>query len=171
MPRKWILINLAWVFLTLNACGWQLRNSQLLADNLGTVHISYSESQTPLVIELRRALKANNVQLVGATAKANYWIKIIDIHQSRRISAVNASARAAQYQMHKAVDFTVLDGLGTTQIPMTTAIAESTYNFNELDVLASKNEELLLQDNLRLEIVRQIIHRLDEVSDNREGFQ
>ncbi|MDG2018092.1 MAG: LPS assembly lipoprotein LptE [Porticoccaceae bacterium] len=170
MSKKWVLINLTWVFLTLNACGWQLRNTQLLGNSLGTVHVSYSGYQSSLAVELKHALRANDVQLVGATDNADYQVKIIDTNQSRRISALNASARAAQYQIYQTVDYMVLDPLGAQIIPMTTVSAESTYNFNESDVLASQNEEALLQNNLRSKIVRKIIRRLGEASDSHKVY-
>jgi outer membrane lipopolysaccharide assembly protein LptE/RlpB len=169
MPKKWALINLAWVFLVLSACGWQLRDNALLGINLGTVYVGYPESQGTIGIQLKRELKANNVLLVGATDNADYQIKIIDATQSRRISALNANVRAAQYQLYQAVDYIVLDEMGKQLIPLTTAAAESTYNFNEQDVLASHNEEVILQNNLRAKIIRQIIHRLGEVSDSSVG--
>lgn len=169
MPKKWALINLAWVFLIISACGWQLRDNALLELNLGTVYVSYPESQSSIGIKLKRELKANNILLVGATENANYQIKIIDATQSRRISALNANVRAAQYQLYQAVDYIVLDEMGTQLIPITTAAAESTFNFNEQDILASQNEEVILQNNLRAKIVRQIIHRLGEVSDSSAG--
>jgi outer membrane lipopolysaccharide assembly protein LptE/RlpB len=169
MPKKWALINLAWVFLVLSACGWQLRDNALLGINLGTVYVGYPESQSTIGIQLKRELKANNVLLVGATDNADYQIKIIDATQSRQISALNANVRAAQYQLYQAVDYIVLDEMGTQLIPLTTAAAESTYNFNEQDVLASHNEEVILQNNLRAKIIRQIIHRLGEVSDSSVG--
>lgn len=169
MPKKWALINLAWVFLILSACGWQLRDNALLELSLGTVYVSYPESQSSIGIKLKRELKANNILLVGATENANYQIKIIDATQSRRISALNANVRAAQYQLYQAVDYIVLDEMGAQLIPITTAAAESTFNFNEQDVLASHNEEVILQNNLRAKIVKQIIHRLGEVSDSSAG--
>jgi outer membrane lipopolysaccharide assembly protein LptE/RlpB len=146
-----------------------LRDNALLGINLGTVYVRYPESQSTIGIQLKRELKANNVLLVGATDNADYQIKIIDATQSRRISALNANVRAAQYQLYQAVDYIVLDEMGTQLIPLTTAAAESTYNFNEQDVLASHNEEVILQNNLRAKIIRQIIHRLGEVSDSSVG--
>ena len=171
MPKKWLLINLAWVFLTLSACGWQLRSNPLIANQFGTVHISYPQSQIALAVELKRALKANNIELVGALDKADYEIKLLDAQKSRRISALNPSARAAQYLVSQAVDYVVIDTQGVAVIPATTASAETTYNFNELDVLAAQSEEALLHNNLRQEIVRQILRRLGEVSDMQKGTE
>ena len=171
MPKKWLLIHLVWVFLTLNACGWQLRSNPLLANQFGTVHINHSQSQIPLAVELTRALKANNIELVGVADSADYQIKLLDAQKSRRISALNPSARAAQYQISQAVNYLVADKQGIQIIPATTASAETTYNYNELDVLAAQSEETLLHNNLRKEIVRQILRRLGEVSDKQKGNQ
>lgn len=169
MAKKWVLINLAWVLLTLSACGWQLRDKPLLSDSLGTIHLSYHESQAGMAIEIERALKANNVKLVDSVENANYQLKIIDAKQSRRISTLNSFARATQYQIFQTVDFIILDVMGKPIIPISTASAESTYNFDESDLLASQNEEKFLQSNLRSKIVRQIIRRLDEASNGLIG--
>ena len=171
MPKKWLLINLAWVFLTLSACGWQLRSNPLLVNQFGTVHINYPPSQLALAVELKRALKANNIEVVGAADSADYQLKLLDAQKSRRISALNPNARAAQYQISQAADYLVVDKQGIQIIPPTTASAETTYNFNELDVLAAQSEETLLHHNLRNEIVRQILRRLGEAPDKLKGKQ
>lgn len=171
MPKKWVLVSLAWVFLTLSACGWQLQGNPLIANQFGTIYISSPDTQSSIIIELKRALKANNIEIVGAASNADYQIKILDNRQSRRISALNPRARAAQYQIYQAVEYMVFNALGTPVVPRTTALAESTYNFKEIDVLASENEERLLQNTLRLEIVRQIVRRLGEISDKKKGTE
>lgn len=169
MPKKWLLTNLAWVLLTLSACGWQLRDKPLLSDSLGTVNLSYHESQAEMAIEIERALKANDVKLVDSVENANYQLKIIDTKQSRHISTLNSFARATQYQIFQTVDFIILDAMGKPVIPISTASAESTYHFDESDLLASQNEEIFLQSNLRSKIVRQITRRLDEASSGLIG--
>ena len=135
------------------------------------MHISHPQSQISLAVELKRALKANNIELVGAADSADYQIKLLDAQKSRRTSALNPSARAAQYQISQAVDYFVVDNQGIQVIPPTTASAETTYNFNELDILAAQSEETLLHNNLRKEIVRQILRRLGEASNKQKGKQ
>lgn len=165
MSKKCIFIILLLVFMTLSACGWQLRNNQLLSNQFGTVHISYPQSRLSVALELKRALKANNVKIVSATDKADYEIKIMATRKSKRTSALNHNARAAQYQISHAIDYMVVDAQGVKIIPPTTAFAEKNYNYNELDILASKSEEAQININIRQEIVRQILHRLGEASD------
>ena len=141
-----------------------MRSNPLLTHQLGTVHISYPQSQISLTVELRRAPKANNIELVDAADKADYHIKLLDAEKSRRISALNPDARAAQYQISQKVDYLVVDAQGDQVIPPTTASGETTYNFNELDVWP-----LRVRNNLRKEIVKQILRRLGKVSDKQKG--
>jgi outer membrane lipopolysaccharide assembly protein LptE/RlpB len=61
--------------------------------------------------------------------------------------------------------------MGKQIIPLTTAYAESSHDFNELDVLASKNEESLVQDSLRFDIIRQMLSRISEASINAEPLE
>ena len=169
MPKKWLLIKIASMLLTLSACGWQLRDAPLLSDSLGTIYVSYHESQATIATEIERALKANNVKLVSSSENPNYQLKIIDTNQSRRITTLNSSARATQYKIFQTVDFIVLDTMGKPIIPVTTVSAESTYNFDDSDLLASQNEEIFLKNNLRSKVIRQILRRLGEVSNGPIG--
>ena len=59
--------------------------------------------------------------------------------------------------------------MGKPIIPVTTVSAESTYNFDESDLLASQNEEIFLKNNLRSKVIRQILRRLGEVSNGPIG--
>ncbi|MGB2260166.1 MAG: hypothetical protein ACPH4D_03770, partial [Porticoccaceae bacterium] len=45
-------------------------------------------------------------------------------------------------------------------IPLSTASVERVYEFNERDVLASGNEERLVLEGMREDIIRQILNRL-----------
>ena len=167
-PMIYILICIS---LAVNGCGWQLRDMSPIANDLGNVYVSYSDSQANIGLALRRELNASHVKLVETNAEADYLIKIIDTQSSRRISAVNINIRASQYQLYQAVDYMMIDNMGRQIIPLTTAYAESSHDFNERDVLASKNEESLIQDNLRFDIVRQMLSRISEASINAEPLE
>jgi outer membrane lipopolysaccharide assembly protein LptE/RlpB len=81
---------------------------------------------------------------------------------------VNINIRASQHQLYQAVDFMMIDNMGKQIIPLTTAYAERTHDFNEKDVLASQNAESLIQDSLRFDIVRQMLSRISEATISTE---
>ena len=167
-PTIYILICIS---LAVNGCGWQLRDMSPIANDLGNVYVSYSDSQANIGLALRRELNASQVKLVETSVEADYLIKIIDAQSSRRISAVNINIRASQYQLYQAVDFMMIDNIGRQIIPLTTAYAERSHDFNEQDVLASQNAQALIQDSLRFDIVRQMLSRISEASINAEPLE
>jgi len=171
MLKKYLLVQLVWLSVTLTACGWQLRDAQLIPENLGSLHLSSEDSHSPLVAELSRALDAYGVEMVSTAAQAEHSILIVDFKQSRRISSLNSSARAAEYQLNEDVDFLIVDRTGTQLTPLLTASVERTYEFDEQDVLASANEEQLVKDSMRVEIVRQILNHLSLVPVNHKEIR
>ena len=100
---------LAAMALLLSACGWQLRNAQVVPSNIGSLHIATQAADNIFVSELRRALDVYGVDVVSSAAEANYAVVIVDFRENRRIGTLNASARAAEYQLNEDVDFLITD--------------------------------------------------------------
>ena len=98
MLAKPLIYILTCIVLAVSGCGWQLRDMSPIANDLGNVYISYSDSQANIGLALRSELPASQVKLVEPSAEADYLITILDIQNSRRISAVNVNLRASQYQ-------------------------------------------------------------------------
>ena len=104
---------IAAMVLLLSACGWQLRNSQVIPANVGSLHVVTQAADNIFVSELARALDVYGVDVVATAADASYSVVIVDYRQNRRISTLNASARAAEYQLNEDVDFLISDPAGS----------------------------------------------------------
>ncbi|MDB4032508.1 LPS assembly lipoprotein LptE [Porticoccaceae bacterium] len=154
-----ILLPIAMIFL-LSACGWQLRNSQVVPTDLGSLYLSSNDAHSDLIQELTRALNVYGAKIVPSAADASYSVVIVDFRQTRRSGTINAAARVAEYQLNEEVDFLIVGADGAQLIPLSTASVERVYEFNEQDVLASDNEERRVKNGMREEIVRQILNRL-----------
>jgi LPS-assembly lipoprotein len=163
MLRKWALISLGWLLLILSACGWQLRDAQLLPDSIGTVYLSSKQAHGPLINELTRAIDAFGVEVASTADKAEQSLMIVDYKQSRRISTLNSSARVAEYQLNEQVDYLILDKNGMPLAPLATASAQRTYEFDETDILGSANEQQRLTQSMHATIIRQMLTHLDVV--------
>ena len=153
------LLPIAMIFL-LSACGWQLRNSQVVPTDLGSLYLSSNDAHSDLIQELTRALNVYGAKIVPSAADASYSVVIVDFRQARRSGTINAAARVAEYQLNEEVDFLIVGADGAQLIPLSTASVERVYEFNEQDVLASDNEERRVKNGMREEIVRQILNRL-----------
>ena len=157
MHFRLLLVAMA---LLLSACGWQLRNAQVVPNNIGSLHIATQAADNIFVSELARALDVYGIDVVSSAAQANYAVVIVDFRKNRRIGALNASARAAEYQLNEDVDFLITDSSGTPLTSLLTASVERSYEIEESDILSSDNEEQQVRMEMREEIVRQILNRL-----------
>ena len=164
MLRRWLLISLGWSLLMLSACGWQLRDSQQLSDSLGTVYLYSKQPHSSVINDLALAIEAFGVKVAATADEADYSLMIVDYKQSRRVSALNASARAAEYQLNAHVDYQILDRSGKALAPLETASAQRSYEFDETDFLGSSNEQQLLTHRLHTAIIRQMLTHLENVT-------
>ncbi|MDE0840558.1 MAG: LPS assembly lipoprotein LptE [Porticoccaceae bacterium] len=157
MLQKIALIGLV---LILAACGWQLRDAQVVPENVGKIHLLSQQPNEQLLAELSLALKVYGVDVVNRNAQPDYSVVITDYRRVRRTSSMNSGARVAEYQLNEEVDFIILNSAGDSLSESATAAVERVYEFTESDVLASSDEERTVRSDMRIEIVRQVINRL-----------
>jgi len=148
------------ITLIISGCGWQLRNSEIVASSLGTVYLSSKIGDTALTKELRRAIGIYGVSSGNTPADSNYIVVIVDFRQNSRIASINSRGRVAEYQLNEDVDFYITDADDKQILSLSTASVERVYEFREEDILASSNEEKRILKEMRGEIVRQILNRL-----------
>jgi LPS-assembly lipoprotein len=148
------------VALMISGCGWQLRDSQIVASSIGTVYLSSNNINTVLTKELKRALTTYGVPNGVTKAESNYIVVILDFRENSRIASINSSGRVAEYQLNEDVDFYITDAEDNQILSLSTASVERVYEFREKDILASSNEEQRIRAEMRSELVRQILNRL-----------
>jgi LPS-assembly lipoprotein len=153
-------ILLATMITLLSGCGWQLRDAQVVPQSIGILHIATQLADRDFVSELTRALDVYGVEVVTSAAAADYSVVIVDFRQNRFVGTLNASGRVAEYQLNEDVDFLIANATGTPLTNLFTASVERHYEIEERDLLSSENEERLIKQEMRQEIVRQILNRL-----------
>ena len=153
-------ILLATMITLLSGCGWQLRDAQVVPQSIGILHIATQLADRDFVSELTRALDVYGVEVVTSAAAADYSVVIVDFRQNRFVGTLNASGRVAEYQLNEDVDFLIANATGTPLTNLFTASVERHYEIEERDLLSSENEERLVKQEMRQEIVRQILNRL-----------
>ena len=153
-------ILLATMITLLSGCGWQLRDAQVVPQSIGILHIATQLADRDFVSELTRALDVYGVEVVTSAAAADYSVVIVDFRQNRFVGTLNASGRVAEYQLNEDVDFLIANATGTPLTNLFTASVERHYEIEERDLLSSENEERLIKQEMRQEIVRQILNRI-----------
>lgn len=162
MKRRAALLSLS--ALALSACGFQLRGT----GGRGVIPFKsvYLGAGTTgrLGTELRRYLRASDIELTTEPKSAEAVVDILSERQSRATLSLNAQGRVRDYSINYAVTFRVNDGAGRELIPTSTITLKRDLTFNESQVIAKEKEEEMLYRDMQSDVVQQILRRLSAVN-------
>ena len=145
----------------LSACGFQLRGSTALP--FETLMVTGADN-TPFAIDLRRGLRASRrVELVDEPARAQAVLQVTGLSQERRILSLSAAGRVQEYQLIYRVSFRVHDGRGQELLPLNDIVLRRDITYNDSQVLAKEQEEILLVRDMQNDAVQQVLRRLSAV--------
>jgi outer membrane lipopolysaccharide assembly protein LptE/RlpB len=139
----------------LTGCGFQLRGTDLAA--LGDLNLSgvYGETRKAYVEHFAaRGLNITSTLTDGIT------VRFEDQRSQRRPVATSATIDAAQYELRLEVDFSVHRG-SETLVPLSTIWAERIYSVDSFNLAGSYEEQMMLIDDIRAELTRQILQRIE----------
>jgi LPS-assembly lipoprotein len=164
--KKLIRISIASLLMAtiVTGCGWHLRGTGQVADNISSVHISAENRHGEFYKSLERALKSNDITVVGNATEAQYSIVTLNNKSSKRISTVSGGARASEYQLTESVDILILAADGTQLLPRTTLSGTRYLDFDANEVQSKVQEAELLRKEMSRDLVQQIIRRLNAIN-------
>ena len=81
----------------------------------------------------------------------------------RRVLSVGTTGKVEEYEVHYGASYSVERGNGESLIPKETLGEQRSYSFNEADVLAKDAEQERLVQDMRRDVVRQMMLRLQSV--------
>lgn len=147
----------------INACGFHLRGS-------GGAEVSNLTILSPLVInggetdvllrnQLSRALKEAGVTL-SEQAEGSNVLTLNDVTRDRRVLTVGADGKISEYELYYAVTFSINDAKGESLVPSQSINVVRNYAFNEQELLAKSAEQARLYDDMRFDMVRMIMRRV-----------
>lgn len=149
----------------LAGCGFQLRQPPRFA--FDRVRIAGSEN-TPVAIELRRALQLNGLQvLTSATAPgaapAPVVLTVLTDQRERAAVGQTAAGQVRELQLRTRFRFRLRTPADRILIDDTEILLERDLSFNETQVLSKAAEEDLLVRDMVNDIVQQVVRRLAAV--------
>lgn len=145
------------------SCGWHLRGTGTV-DNVSSVHISSQGRFGSFYEALSRSLQANDITVVENATDAQYNIVILDQKYSRKTASVSVTVRVSEYQLTEEVTIMILAANGQPLLQRTTLSTDRFFDFDENDVQSKEDEANLLRREMRSDLIRQIISRLDAVA-------
>lgn len=164
MPRALTLLCLA---LSLAGCGFQLRGASTVPEAVQPLAL---QCTSPVPDRICRAVQ-NQLELGGVrTAGANdarAVLRLNDFRQERRANAVTARASAAEYTLRQSIGVDVISADQTPLLAAERVASAETYRYDETNVLAKRQEEDTLQNQLADRLAQQILFRLAPLNQTR----
>ena len=148
--------------LLLNACGFHLRGQEEFAFTFQSLHILSPNEYTPFVGELQRALKAAGVQLADAPDQAQITLQIVSETTGKQILSLSSAGRVLEYQLRYAVSFHAYDALQQEWLTPQEIVLVRNLSYDDTQVLAKEQEEVLLYQSMHSDAVQQMLRRLNQ---------
>ncbi len=154
--------------LVLTACGFQLRGSLDISQELSPILIEQN-SAFELAREIKALLAANKVKFieseeqVGAT-KTNARLSLLNESKSRRVLSVDGNGRAREYLLGYTVNFSIQ--IKQSKPSEDSISVKRSLLFDPDAVLAVTNESEILYKDMRRDVSRLILLKLQARSRN-----
>ncbi len=145
-------------FLSLSACGFQLRGAYQLPEAMQQTFVQ-STATTELVRLLKRQLSASGVELLDQPSDTAAVFRLLKETRSKRIVSVDTRGRAREYTLIYTVHFKV-DHVSGFNMPEQSVSLERDFLFDTEDVLGKSRGEHELYQAMQDDIVRLIMLRL-----------
>lgn len=148
------------VILSIQGCGWHLRGSIVLPENIESVYIDNRASNRELENDLIDLLQSNSVTLSQSFSNADLVIVLLDFEQNRRVNSLNSNTIVREYELITEAEYEIKNAQGETLLEPNITQLSRIYTYDQNAVVSASAEERIIQRELRLELAQQIIRRL-----------
>ncbi|MEJ2514184.1 MAG: hypothetical protein P8080_05865 [Gammaproteobacteria bacterium] len=143
-------------------CGFQLQGRADYAPQLEKVYLQVPDPNSDLARQLRRSVEAARVTLVPEPGQATAVIVVDSENYGTRVKSVSAQNRPTELEVFYTAEYRVRAG-PEALVPGQRVTRTRIFTYDETQVLAKQQEELLLRESLAREIAGVITRRLAAV--------
>ena len=155
--QRILIVWISVLIYLLGGCGFQLRGNVDLPESVKLVEITALTSNG---LEFRESLKKGfefiGVRVTAAGEKAPLRLNIIDAIQSSRTATLSSGLRTGENELSTQIEFELVDGGGEPIIAAKKLTSTKTYVFDVDNIVGSREEEKILYQDMRAELVQQI---------------
>ena len=163
MPRHFLhLLLLAFTACALTACGFQLRGAggTMVPDEWKSLHLVTDNPNGELAREVRTTFSASGVVWEEDWEDANYSMVLGSERFSQRNLSISADARAAEFELTMATQFSVRDADGEESMPPTIASVIQQMENDPRNVVGKAEELRMIKSEMRVELAHQMLRRI-----------
>ncbi len=147
----------------LGACGFHLRGQAAFALPFHTLYVKSADQFAPFILELKRAIEANGVEITDTPEQAQLTLYIVSESTDKQIMSLSASGRVLEYRLYYRVSFQAYDNKHRDWLAPDEITLRRDYSYDATQVIAKEQEETLLFQNMRSDAVHQMLRRLNHV--------
>lgn len=148
----------------LTACGFELRKAPDMA--FSTLYTNIPDNSI-FGQQLKRSLKANNqLEIITDTRdieRAQVILELLEEAQEKVILSKSSTGTVREYVLRFRIRFKLRTRDGFELIPDSELVQEREISFSETAALSKASEEQLLYQDLRNDLVQQVLRRLASV--------
>jgi len=157
--RRWPLLAAAALVLWLSGCGFHLRGSFEIPQEVNPAYVQAPES-SELAQELRHTLRLSSVEVVPEPQQARAKIRILDESFKSRVLSVDGTGKVIEKELRYRVEFDVTDTAGAALLPRQVInVARAQIN-PDVEVLGKQQEETLIRRDMQQDISGRILRRI-----------
>ncbi|MFV8783560.1 LPS assembly lipoprotein LptE [Microbulbifer sp. SA54] len=160
-------ITLRTLILTLavitTACGWHLRGAPKNFPPGSTLYITTEDPHSDIAESISRLLQTSGLPLAEEPAQADFLLTIHREIEKKRTVSVDAKGRASEYELTTSAEYSVRDSSGRQLLTEARADVYRTLEWNDGEVVSKGEEERILREEMRRELISRIIDRLRRI--------
>jgi LPS-assembly lipoprotein len=154
------VVIVAVIALVISGCGFQLRGTGQTTILLESVYLNAIDNSGALARELIDSLEQSGVEFTS-NGNAQVSIRLDRERFSRRPVSTTGQINVAEYELTLEVGFEVLTRGGDVLIPPTRSRTERIYTFDSSSLVGSNEEESLLNEEMRRDVIGQLLQRIN----------
>lgn len=166
----WYLLRLLAVFLVItasllvSACGFHPRGSLISTAEIGSIYVDAGRDLS-IAEEVREALIDSSFALAPNRDEASILLRLSNENEGERVVSVTSNGRVSELELTHAVNMLIAvsrDGEKPVYQPgqvSNRVEVNREYTYDETGVLGKENEARILRDEMKRDLVRQIILR------------
>ena len=144
----------------LSGCGFQLRGSIELPEELSEVALEGTRPNGELGVAVRNGFSRVGGQVVDSKTRAQSVLIITQDSSSRRVLSVDSIGQANEYELAYTLGFRLDDPNGVNRVVQQSINLRRQFRFDPDLTLAKADEEARLVREMRQDAVRQMLQRL-----------
>jgi LPS-assembly lipoprotein len=146
--------------LTLSACGFQLRGSAMLPEEMSVTFIKHKRPYGTLMDDFAEALRAHHVTVTYERSEATAVLAIISSDRDKDVLSVNNNGKVLEYQLRQTIQFSVKTSDNLPLVEPQAVTMTRDYLYSSTDVLSKDREEAVVRRALQQELVNLAILRI-----------